>query len=159
MFTADISGWNAALMLFQHCNDLLFAEPRSLHNPSPSLRRTLPQSGGGNGSQDIEDIDHSKTKANSPQTNGICERFHRTIKDEFYDIAFRKKLYRSVEELQTDLDHWLVKYNEQRPHSGRYCYGKTPMQTFRETLHIAVEKTIRTPELPDNTETVLSAAE
>ena len=30
----------------------------------------------------IEDIDHSKTKVRSPQTNGICERFHRTIKDE-----------------------------------------------------------------------------
>lgn len=91
----------------------------------------------------VEDVDHSKTKANSPQTNGICERFHRTIKDEFYDIALRKKLYRSLEELQTDLDEWLAKYNEHRPHSGRYCYGKTPMQTFRETLHIAVEKTIQ----------------
>lgn len=90
----------------------------------------------------VEDIDHSKTKANHPQTNGICERFHRTIKTEFYDIAFRKKLYRSLEELKTDLNHWLMKYNEQRPHSGRYCYGKTPMQTFRETLHIAAEKTI-----------------
>ena len=91
----------------------------------------------------VEDVDHSKTKANSPQTNGICERFHRTIKDEFYDIALRKTLYRSLEELQTDLDEWLAKYNEHRPHSGRYCYGKTPMQTFRETLHIAVEKTIQ----------------
>ncbi len=38
----------------------------------------------------LEDIDHSKTKAKSPQTNGICERFHRTIQDEFYAIAFRK---------------------------------------------------------------------
>lgn len=98
----------------------------------------------------VEDIDHSKTKANSPQTNGICERFHRTIKDEFYDIAFRKKLYRNVEELQTDLDHWLMKYNEQRPHSGKYCYGKTPMQTFRETVHIAIEKTIKTPDQTDS---------
>ena len=68
----------------------------------------------------IEDIDHSRTKANSPQTNGICERFHRTIKEEFYDIAFRKKFYHSLEELQADLDHWLMKYNEQRPHSGKY---------------------------------------
>ena len=91
----------------------------------------------------VEDIDHSKTKARSPQTNGICERFHKTIKEEFYDIAFRKKLYRSVDELQIDLDQWLAKYNEQRPHSGKYCYGKTPMQTFRETIHIAVEKTVK----------------
>ncbi|MBC6408361.1 MAG: transposase [Rhodobacteraceae bacterium] len=51
--------------------------------------------------------------------------FHRTVEGEFHDIAFRKKLYRSVEELQTDLDVWLAKYNAQRPHSGRYCHGKT----------------------------------
>lgn len=95
----------------------------------------------------VEDIDHTRTKANSPQTNGICERFHRTIKQEFYDIAFRKKIYNTVEELQTDLDMWLDKYNEHRPHSGKYCYGKTPMQTFRETKHIAVEKTIPAPDL------------
>ena len=94
----------------------------------------------------------------SPQTNGICERFHRTIKDEFYDIAFRKKLYRSVDELQTDLDAWLAKYNEQRPHSGRYCYGKTPMQTFRETLHIAAQKTIDTHDQLDSIKTILSIA-
>ena len=79
-----------------------------------------------------EDIDHSRTKANSPQTNGICERFHKTMKHEFYDIAFRMKIYSSLEALQIDVDHWISKYNEQRPHSGKYCYGKTPMQTFRE---------------------------
>ena len=67
----------------------------------------------------VEDIDHTRTKAGSPQTNGICERFHKTIKNEFYDITFRKKLYRSLEELQIDLDHWLMKHNEHRPHSGR----------------------------------------
>ncbi len=106
----------------------------------------------------VEDVDHTRTKANSPRTNGICERFHRTIKDGFYDIAFRKKLYRSVEELQTDLDAWLAKYNEQRPHSGRHCYGKTPMQTFRETLHIAVGKTINTRDKSDSAQTVLSVA-
>ena len=104
----------------------------------------------------VEDVDHSRTKANAPQTNGICERFHRTIIDEFYDIALRKKLYRSVEELQTDLDAWLAKYNEKRPHSGRYCYGKTPMQTFRETLHIAVEKTIKTHDPSDSAQPILS---
>ena len=88
----------------------------------------------------IEDIDHSKTKARSPQTNGICERFHRTMKQEFYDIAFRKKVYHNIDELQHDVDHWLKQYNELRPHSGRYCYGKTPMQTFIEGKKIALEK-------------------
>jgi transposase InsO family protein len=80
----------------------------------------------------LNDIDHSRTKAKSPQTNGICERFHRTCKDEFYSIAFRKKIYLTVEELQKDLDAWLVRYNTRRPHQGKRCQGKTPMETFRE---------------------------
>src|SRR5262249_6856639 len=84
--------------------------------------------------------DHSKTKARHPQTNGICERFHRTMKDEFYSIAFRKKIYHSIEELQQDVDEWLLVYNCQRPHSGRYCYGKTPMQAFGESKHLAEAK-------------------
>jgi len=88
----------------------------------------------------LEDIDHSKTKTKHPQTNGICERFHQTIKNEFYQVAFRKKLYHSLTELQEDLDLWLKDYNEQRTHSGKYCYGKTPMQTFLETKHLAQEK-------------------
>jgi hypothetical protein len=88
----------------------------------------------------LENIDHSKTKARHPQTNGICERFHRTIKDEFYSIAFRKKVYGSLEELQHDVDQWLKLYNEERPHSGRYCYGKTPMQTFVESKKLAFDK-------------------
>jgi transposase InsO family protein len=105
----------------------------------------------------MEDIDHSRTKANSPQTNGICERFHRTMKNEFYDIAFRKKIYRSLEELQVDVDQWLFKYNEQRPHSGKHCYGKTPMQTFREARHIAIEKRIPVEEKSDSAINMTSA--
>jgi hypothetical protein len=88
----------------------------------------------------IEDIDHSKTKAKSPQTNGICERFHRTIQDEFYAIAFRKKVYRSIQELQHDLDRWMNYYNQERTHSGKYCFGKTPMQTFTYSAPLAKEK-------------------
>lgn len=88
----------------------------------------------------LEDIDHTKTKARSPQTNGICERFHKTIQDEFYSVAFRKKLYSSLEELQTDLDTWMQWYNEKRTHTGKYCYGKTPMQTFLDAKHLAKEK-------------------
>lgn len=85
----------------------------------------------------VEDIDHSKTKAKSPQTNGICERFHRTVQDEFYATAFRKKVYHSVEELQEDLDKWIDEYNLNRTHSGKYCYGKTPMRTFLDSIHLA----------------------
>src|SRR3982751_1613776 len=78
----------------------------------------------------VENIDHSRTKAYSPQTNGICERFHRTIQDEFYSVAFRKRIYHSLEELQADANAWIREYNEIRPHSGKYCFGKTPLQTF-----------------------------
>jgi transposase InsO family protein len=88
----------------------------------------------------VEDIDHSRTKAQHPQTNGICERFHRTMQDEFYSVAFRKKLYRNLDELQADVDQWIAEYNESRPHSGKYCFGKTPMQTFRDSKHLADEK-------------------
>jgi transposase InsO family protein len=90
----------------------------------------------------IEDIDHSRTKAKSPQTNGICERFHKTILDEFYRVAFRKKIYRSIAELQIDLDEWMRGYNEVRTHQGRWCYGKTPIQTFLATVPMAREKMI-----------------
>jgi len=90
----------------------------------------------------VEDIDHSRTKTKSPQTNGIVERFHKTVLDEFYRVAFRKKIYRTIEELQTDLDDWITRYNEQRPHQGRWCFGKTPMQTFKDSLPLAKEKLI-----------------
>ncbi len=90
----------------------------------------------------VEDIDHSKTKVRSPQSNGICERFHKTVLDEFYRVAFRKKVYGALEELQKDLDVWLKEYNEERPHSGKYCYGKTPMQTFKDSLAMTREKLI-----------------
>lgn len=88
----------------------------------------------------LEDVDHTKTKAKSPQTNGICERFHKTIQDEFYAIAFRKKLYTSLEQLQQDVDLWMNHYNQQRTHSGKHCFGKTPMQTFMDTVELAREK-------------------
>ena len=90
----------------------------------------------------IEDIDHTKIKAKSPQTNGICERFHRTMQDEFYAIAFRKKIYTSIEEMQNDIDQWIGLYNNERTHSGRYCFGKTPMQTFRDSKELAKAKDI-----------------
>jgi transposase InsO family protein len=90
----------------------------------------------------VEDTDHSRTKTKSPQTNGIVERLHKTMLNEFYRIAFRKKLYASIGELQDDLDLWIRSYNEERPHQGRWCFGKTPMQTFLDTIPIAREKMI-----------------
>lgn len=78
----------------------------------------------------INDIEHTKTKARSPQTNGICERFHKTILQEFYQVAFRKKLYADLDSLQQDLDDWLNFYNNERTHQGKMCCGRTPMDTL-----------------------------
>ena len=76
------------------------------------------------------------------QANGIVERFHKTVLDEFYRIAFRKKIYGSIADLQVNLDRWVQSYNEDRPHQGRWCFGKTPMQTFLDATLLAKEKMI-----------------
>ena len=90
----------------------------------------------------INDIDHTKTKAMSPQTNGICERFHKTILNEFYQITFRKKLYGTLEELQQDLDDWIKYYNNDRTHQGKMCCGRTPIETFLDGQKIWAEKNL-----------------
>jgi transposase InsO family protein len=88
----------------------------------------------------VNDIDHTKTKVKSPQTNGICERFHKTVLQEFYQVTFRKKLYTGLDELQKDLDAWLRFYNEERTHQGKMCCGRTPMETFLDGKPLYEEK-------------------
>jgi transposase InsO family protein len=88
----------------------------------------------------LNEIDHTKTKARHPQTNGICERFHKTILNEFYQITFRKKIYTTLDELQKDLDDWLYYYNYQRTHQGKMCCGRTPMETLLDGKIIWKEK-------------------
>ena len=90
----------------------------------------------------INDIDHTKTKAMSPQTNGICERFHKTILNEFYQITFRKKLYSTMEELQKDLDDWMDSYNNHRTHQGKICLGRTPFETLLDGKTVWAEKNL-----------------
>ena len=90
----------------------------------------------------INDIDHTKTKAMSPQTNGICERFHKTILNEFYQITFRKKLYSSMEDLQKDLDVWMEYYSNDRSHQGKKCCGRTPLDTLLDGKSIWAEKNL-----------------
>ena len=91
----------------------------------------------------LNDIDHSKTKVRSPQTNGICERFHQTVLNEFYRITFRKKIYSDIETLQMDLDEYMVEYNTERTHQGKRCKGRTPMETFIDGKKLFNEKNIR----------------
>ena len=88
----------------------------------------------------INDIEHTKTKVRSPQTNGICERFHKTILQEFYQVTFRKKIYETIEQLQIDLDQWIDYYNNERTHQGKVCEGRTPMQTLLDGKRIWKEK-------------------
>ena len=90
----------------------------------------------------INDIDHTKTKAMSPQTNGICERFHKTSLNEFYQITFRKKHYSTMEALQKDLDDWIKSYNNDRTHQGKMCCGRTPMETLLDGKSIWAEKNL-----------------
>ncbi|MEI7336693.1 IS481 family transposase [Pectobacterium aroidearum] len=90
----------------------------------------------------LSDIDHTKTKAMSPQTNGICERFHKTILQEFYQVTFRKKLYVDLDTLQSDLDEWLEYYNNARTHQGKMCCGRTPMETLVDGKRIWAEKNL-----------------
>src|SRR3984885_4331526 len=84
----------------------------------------------------------SKAPTDHIPDNGIVERFHKAVLDEFYRIAFRKKIYGSIADLQVDLDRWVQSYNEERPHQGRWCFGKTPMQTFLDATPLAKEKMI-----------------
>lgn len=84
----------------------------------------------------LNDIEHTRTKVRKPQTNGAVERLNQTIQDEFYSVAFRKKLYRTVEEIQEDLEVFLQYYNRERTNQGRYCQGRTPFETFQDGLDL-----------------------
>ena len=98
----------------------------------------------------LNDIDHTKTKTRHPQTNGICERFHKTILQEFYQVTFRKKIYFDIDGLQKDLDEWMHKYNYERTHQGKMCNGRTPIQTLRESKHLWDEKVRQINRKADN---------
>ena len=90
----------------------------------------------------VNDIEHTKTKTRSPQTNGICERFHKTILQEFYQVTFRKKLYVDLDSLQADLDTWIHEYNTERTHQDKMCCGRTPMATLVDGKQIWQEKAL-----------------
>lgn len=88
----------------------------------------------------LNDIEHTKTKVRSPQTNGICERFHKTILQEFYQVTLRKNIYEDLASLQKDLDEWLDYYNNHRTHQGKMCCGRTPLDTLIDGKQIWKEK-------------------
>jgi transposase InsO family protein len=46
----------------------------------------------------LNQIDHRRTQVRSPETNGFAERFHRTVQEEFFGVAFRKTFYESLDQ-------------------------------------------------------------
>ncbi|HYA88842.1 MAG TPA: IS481 family transposase [Nitrospirota bacterium] len=82
----------------------------------------------------LNSIEHTRIKIRHPQTNGAVERLNQTIENEFYAVAFRKKLYKTIEEIQADLDEFMAWYNTERTNQGRYCQGRTPMETLIDGL-------------------------
>lgn len=81
---------------------------------------------------ELNDVRHRTSRVRRPQTNGFIERFNRTVLDEFFRVAFRQKLYESVEALQADLDKWLAFYNTERPHQGYRNMGRKPVETINK---------------------------
>lgn len=82
----------------------------------------------------LNDIEHRRTKVGRPQSNGFVERFLGTVKSEFFELAFRRTLYTSVDQLQADLDEWLIHYNTERPHQGYRNMGRRPIDTISQFL-------------------------
>jgi len=78
----------------------------------------------------LNDIEHTRTKVRHPQTNGCTEKLNQTIHEEFYKVAFRKKIYNTLDMLQEDLDIFMKYYNYDRTNQGKNCQGKTPAETL-----------------------------
>ena len=83
-------------------------------------------------------VEHIKMRAyNSPEVNGICARFHSVQKSHLYDLLLRSKSFTQLVELEQELANWLTIYNTETPHQERYCYGKTPAETFQQSVHLS----------------------
>lgn len=87
----------------------------------------------------LEDIAHRTTRVTRPQSNGIIERFHRTLLDEHFRIEGRKTWFETIEEMQTVPDAYLIVYNTKRPHQGRGMKGRTPAAVFIDGLPSAAQ--------------------
>jgi hypothetical protein len=105
-----------------------------LHDERSHVRHEVPESGEAESDSGLD----SRRTVTKLCADGMCEALHQLVLNDFYRVAFRKRAYANLEELERDLDAWLKQYNEVRPHPGRWCYGKTPMQTFLDSLPLAV---------------------
>ena len=91
---------------------------------------------------DVENIDHTRTKVKSPQTDGIAERFHKTVLTEFYRVAFRRKILLRHRKVAARPRRLAAPVQPTAAHQGRWCYGKTPLQTFVDSVQLAKEKMV-----------------
>ena len=82
------------------------------------------------------------TRVKRPQSNGIIERFHRTLLDEHFRVEGRRTWFETIEEMQAVLDDYLKAYNTKRPHQGRGMNGRTPIRAFTEGLPKAITKEV-----------------
>ena len=80
----------------------------------------------------INDIDHTKTKVKLPETNGICERFHKTILQEFYQVTFRKKIYETIEQLQNVWTNGSITTTMNAPIRAKSVKGDPPCRPWRK---------------------------
>ena len=104
----------------------------------------------------LEDIEHRTTRVKRPQSNGIVERFHRTLLDEHFRVEGRRTWFETIDEMQKVLDDYLVTYNTKRPHQGRGMNGRTPITAFKAGLpKPKPEKKEKSP--PQKTDSQLAA--
>ena len=82
----------------------------------------------------LEDIAHRTTRVRRLQSNGILERFHRTLLDEHFRVEGRRTWFETIEEMQAVLDDYLEAYNTKRHHQGRGMNGRTPIRAFTEGM-------------------------
>lgn len=99
----------------------------------------------------IHDIEHTRTKARHPQTNGICERLHKTILQEFYRVTFRRKVYTTIEQLQDDLDNWIDYYNNKRTRQCKKCCEPTHLKPEFRANKSGRKSSSTEPDLTDAT--------
>jgi transposase InsO family protein len=98
----------------------------------------------------INQITPRRTEIGSPEANGFCERFHRTVKEEVFAVAFRKTFYERVAQLQGDLDTYSVLQSRARapglPHAGA-ARRTRPSSMARRGQYRARRKTELLPEI------------
>ncbi len=82
----------------------------------------------------LEDLAYRTTRVRRPQSNGILERFHRTLLDEHFWVEGRRTWFETIEEMQAVLDDYLEGYNTKRPHQGRGMNGRTPIRAVTEGM-------------------------